>query len=498
MTAELVFLETHLSSDDVDRRATCLAGGLGRLGVEDGDVIAVMLRNSVAFVDAIQACQTAGCYYCPINWHFKADEVGYILSDSGARVLLIEADLFDAVRSVIPANVTVLVVGGGSGVEAEGVLDYDRWLASQNAYAGPARTPRAHMAYTSGTTGRPKGVKRLAPAPGDQARMQQHMRDLVASAWGIRPGVRTLVSAPLYHSAPSSFAQQSLQQAELLVVMDRFDAEQTLALIQQHRIDTVFLVPIMYVRLLRLPEAVRARYDLSTVRFVACTGAPCAPDVKRAMLDWWGPVIYETYASSETGMITVQDPASALRKPGSVGRPIGDTQIRIIDEQGNACAVGEPGVIYVHQPAVTDFTYLNNPEARAKAGLGHLVTVGDIGYLDDEGYLYVCDRASDMVISGGVNIYPAEIEHQLITLPGVADCAVFGVPDAEYGEALVAVIATSDANLTAETVTAFVRERMASYKAPRQVRFVSSLPRDDNGKVAKRRLKDTYAQSLPG
>ncbi|MFO7704022.1 MAG: AMP-binding protein, partial [Halopseudomonas sp.] len=470
----------------------------------DGQVIALMLRNSLAFIDAIQACQTAGCYYCPINWHFKAAEVGYILKDSAARVLLVEADLLDDVRAVIPAGVTVLVVRAGAAFirddshEPGALLDYAHWLAEQTPYRGEPRTPRAHMAYTSGTTGRPKGVKRLPPGPGDQARMQQAMLELVASAWGIRPGVRALVSAPLYHSAPSSFAQQALQQAEVLVLMERFDAEQTLALIEQQRIDTVFLVPIMYVRLLRLAPEVRARYDLSSVRFVACTGAPCAPEVKRDMLDWWGPVIYETYASSETGMITVQDPVSARRKPGSVGLPIGGTQIRIIDQQGNDCPTGEPGVIYVRQPAVTDFTYLNNPEARAKAGLGELVSVGDIGYLDQEGYLYLCDRASDMVISGGVNIYPAEIEHQLITLPGVADCAVFGVPDAEYGESLVAVVATADPGLSEAVVKDFIRQRLASFKTPRQVYLVASLPRDDNGKVAKRQLKEAYSAAPPG
>ena len=275
-----------------------------------------------------------------------------------------------------------------------------------------------------------------------------------------------------------------------MVVMPRFDAEQTLALIERYRIDTVFLVPIMYVRLLRLPAETRAKYDLSSVRFVASTGAPCAPDVKLAMLDWWGPVIYETYASSETGMITIQDPVSARRKPGSVGLPIGETRIRIVDEQGNDCPQGEPGVIYVRQPAVPDFTYLNNDTARQKAGLDDLATVGDIGYLDEEGYLYVCDRQSDMVISGGVNIYPAEIEHVLITLPGVIDCAVVGIPDAEYGESLMAVVAAPAGLLSAEQ---HVREWLAGYKVPRRVELIDSLPRDDNGKVAKRRLREQFA-----
>lgn len=497
MTAELYFSGSRLAPDEVEQRGWKLSGGLARMGVEEGDVLALMLRNSLPFIDAIQAGQIAGCYYCPINWHFKADEVGHILRDSGARVLLIEADLLDQVRGVIPAQVSVLVVDAEPGALRGQERDYQSWLAEQTPYDGPPRTPRMQMAYTSGTTGLPKGVKRLPPAPDEVDLAQQRMAAMVETAWGIRPGVRALVSAPLYHSAPGSFTQQALQQGETLVLMPRFDAEQTLQLIQQHRIDTVFLVPIMYVRLLRLPETVKARYDLSSVRFVASTGAPCAPEVKQAMLDWWGPVIHETYASSETGMITIQTPEGARRKPGSVGLPIGDTRIRIIDADGNECAIGEPGVIYVHQPAVTDFTYANNPQAREKAGRGDLISVGDIGYLDGDGYLFVCDRSSDMVISGGVNIYPAEIEHVLIGMPGILDCAVFGVPDAEYGEALVAVVASSDPQLDTEAVRAYVRERMAGYKTPREVQIVDQLPRDDNGKVAKRRLQDSYV-AAPG
>ncbi len=494
MTARLICGELDRSGDQVAQRALQLAGGLARLGVEDGDVIAVMLRNGPAFVDAIQSCQTAGCFYCPVNWHFKADEVAFLLQDSAAKVFLVEADLLDALAGAIPEGMVVLVNGVEAGLTA-GRLPYEPWLAEQAPYAGEPRTPRAHMAYTSGTTGRPKGVKRLAPAPEEREAMAAAMQGLSRAAWGIEPGVRTLVSAPLYHSAPSSFAQQSILQAELMVVMPRFDAEQTLALIEQYRIDTVFLVPIMYVRLLRLPAETRAKYDLSSVRFVASTGAPCAPDVKLAMLDWWGPVIFETYASSETGMITIQDPASARRKPGSVGLPIGETRIRIVDEQGNDCPVGEPGVIYVRQPAVPDFTYVNNEDAREKAGLDDLATVGDIGYLDDEGYLYVCDRKSDMVISGGVNIYPAEIEHVLITMPGVIDCAVVGMPDAEYGESLMAVVAAPEGLLSAEQVQQFVRERLAGYKVPRRVELIEALPRDDNGKVAKRRLRERFVAS---
>lgn len=502
MTADLYFEDTRIPADVVEERALRLAGGLARLGVEDGDVIAVMLRNSPAFIDAIMACQTAGCFYCPINWHFTAAEAGYLLADSGAKVVLIHADLHAAIAPVIPDGVTVLVVANGA-APAEplpaAALDYEGWLADQSPYDGPARTPRGHMAYTSGTTGRPKGVRRLAPAPEQADAQRQQMIAMVETAWGVRPGVRVLVSAPLYHSAPSSVTQQGMLQGEAFVLAPRFDAEQTLALIQHYRIDTAFLVPIMFVRLLRLPLSVRERYDLSSLRFVASTGAPCPPQVKREMLDWWGDVIYETYASSETGMITIQSPEHARRKPASVGPPLGDAVIRILDDNGRECATGEAGLIYCHQPAITDFTYQNRDADRAAAGRDGLVTVGDIGYLDADGDLFVCDRYSDLVISGGVNIYPAEIENTLMSLPGIADCAVFGVADAEYGQSLVAMVcADSSADWSETTLRARLREMIAAYKVPRAIECVEALARDDNGKIAKHRLKQQWEARRSG
>jgi long-chain acyl-CoA synthetase len=305
--------------------------------------------------------------------------------------------------------------------------------------------------------------------------------------------VRSLLSAPLYHSAPSSFAQQSLLQGELFVLEEKFDAEATLALIERHRIDTVYLVPVMYVRLLRLPAEVRARYDLSSLTFVASTGSPCAPEVKRAMIDWLGPVIHEAYASSETGYITVMKPQDAARKPGSAGRAVGRAKIRILDDAGRELATGEIGTIYAHQPAYSEFTYHGNEAARRAIERDGLASVGDMGYLDDEGFLYVCDRASDMVISGGVNIYPAEIEHVLITLPGIADCAVVGIPDEEFGEALAAqVVAEAGVTLDAETIRRELGLRIAGFKVPRRIDIVAALPRDDNGKVQKRRIRDAY------
>lgn len=485
MTAAIACGALQRSGAETDARAARLAGGLARLGIEDGDVVAVMLRNVPAFVDVIQGCRLAGAYYCQINWHFKRDEAGYILADCGAKVLFIQPDLLAEVAAAVPSQVRVIIVGADSG---EGD-DFDAWLAAQAPYSGPPRTPRGHMAYTSGTTGRPKGVRRLPLSPEQQALSAQVAKE----ALGIYPGVRSLLSAPLYHSAPSSFAQQSLLQGELFVLEEKFDAEATLALIECHRIDTAYLVPVMYVRLLRLPADVRRRYDLSSLSFVASTGSPCAPEVKRAMIDWLGPVIHEAYASSETGYITVMKPQDAARKPGSAGRAVGRAKIRILDDAGRELPTGEIGTIYAHQPAYSDFTYHGNEAARRAIERDGLASVGDMGYLDDEGFLYVCDRASDMVISGGVNIYPAEIEHVLITLPGIADCAVVGIPDEEFGEALAAqVVAEAGAALDADAIRRELGLRIAGYKVPRRIDIVAALPRDDNGKVQKRRIRDAY------
>lgn len=485
MTAKLIFGELNRSGAEIDERAARLAGGLARLGVADGDTVAVMLRNDPAYVDIIQGCRIAGAWYCQINWHFKRDEAGFILADCGAKVLFVQPDLLAAIAGAIPPQVRVIVVGEAQ-ADAAG---FETWLAAQAPYAGAPRTPRGHMAYTSGTTGRPKGVRRLPPTAEQQVLAARVAKD----ALGIYPGVRSLLSAPLYHSAPSSFAQQSLLQGSLFVLEEKFDAEATLALIERHRIETAYLVPVMYVRLLRLPAAVRARYDLSSLTFVASTGSPCAPEVKKAMIDWLGPVIFEAYASSETGYITVMTPQDAARKAGSAGKAVGSARIRILDDAGRSLPAGEIGNIYVHQPAYSDFTYHGNDGARRAVERDGLVSVGDMGYLDEEGFLFVCDRASDMVISGGVNIYPAEIEHVLITLPGVADCAVVGIPDDEYGESLAAqVVADQGAMLDAGALRQALSERIAGYKVPRRIDIVEALPRDDNGKVLKRRIRDAF------
>jgi long-chain acyl-CoA synthetase len=490
VSAALQFGDIVRGAGPLRERGLRLAGGLRRLGIREGDVVAVLLRNDPVYADVIHACRIAGTYYCPLNWHFTPSELAYILGDCGARVVIGHGDLLEAAAHVLPEGATVLRAGA-----PDAFPGYEEWLAAQPAYDGPVVSPRGLMGYTSGTTGRPKGVVR-APIPIDALPAQQAaMRELVRTVYGIEDGCRTLVSAPLYHSAPASIAQHTLLYGERLVLAPRFDAEETLALVERHRIDVTYLTPTMYVRLLRLPDAVWDRYDTSSLRFVASTGAPCAPDVKRAIIGRLGPVVHETYASTEAGLITVASSEDALARPGTAGRPAGDAQVRIYDDAGRTCAPGVIGTIYGRQPAYSDFTYHNLPDARRAIERDGLVTLGDVGYLDADGYLFVCDRGADMVLSGGVNIYPAEIEHALLRIPGVLDCAVIGVPDPEFGERLHALVQPEPgAELVPERLAAELRYVLAGYKVPRTFTLAESLPRDDNGKIAKRRLREELAR----
>ena len=474
MTARLVFNQAEIPSSALEESVRRSAGGLERAGVGERDVVAVMLHNSPAFIQTMLAARLLGAYYCPINWHYKAEEAGWMLRDSGARALVIEQGLLAQIDDDLLKNLKVLDAGDFS------------WHAP---WSQLVRAPGAMMPYTSGTTGRAKGVRRLAPEP----RQAEAMAALVASVLGIEPGMRALLSAPLYHSAPAGYALYSMLSGELLVLEERFDAERTLALIQELKLTHAYLVPTMYVRLLRLPTEAKKRYDLSSIRFVASTGSPCPAEVKRAMIDWWGPVFHESYAASELGYVTAASSEEALRKPGTAGRPVGEAQIRILDAEGRELPRGEVGLIYARQPAYPDFTYNNDPEARRKLERDGLRSLGDMGFIDQDGYLYVCDRASDMVISGGVNIYPAEIEAALALMPGVRDCAVFGIPDHEFGEALAAAVQVEpDARLDAVSIKSFLSAKIAAYKIPKVIAFHEAMPREDSGKIFKRRLRAPY------
>ena len=503
MVATVIAGDEQRAGAAIQERALRGVSALIALGLSEGDVVAIMLRNESVFLESMLIARTAGCYSCPINWHYKADEAGYILRDCSAKALIVHADLLRQIEGGVPDGVAIIVVEPSAETRAafklsdaqcalpDGATKYERWLAAAPAYDGPPRRVHYSLPYSSGTTGKPKGVIRKAATPEQATRMVE----VTQMALGIRQGMRTAIVAPLYHSAPASYGMQSLLFGDLVLVHERFDAERLLADIERHKLDRLYLVPTHFVRLLRLPDEVKRRYDISSIEFVASTGSPCPPEVKKQMIEWWGPVINESYASSEAGFITALSSAEALSHPGSAGRPLPGADVRIMNDAGEVLPPFEAGLIYCLQTAYPEFTYINRDADRRAIERDGLVAVGDVGYFDRDGYLYICDRKSDMVISGGVNIYPAEIEAVLITMPGVADCAVFGIPDAEFGEALAAHVQPHNgAPLEREAVRKFLKERIADYKVPRVVEFSDALPREESGKIFKRRLRDPYWQ----
>jgi long-chain acyl-CoA synthetase len=486
---------------EVADRAARMAGGLQALGVGQGDSVCILMRNDIAFIEAAYAAMRLGAYGVPINWHFKPEEINYVLRDSGTRVLIGHADTLHALRGAIPAGVTVLSVPTPPEILVNYRIDPDHlappdfatdlesWLERQPPYDGPVLPQPSNMIYTSGTTGHPKGVRRNAPTP-PQTAAAERLRALI---YGLKPGVRALLPGPLYHSAPNSFGLRAGRLGGALVLMPRFDPEGFLRLVQDEKIDTLFMVPTMFVRLMKLPEQARRKYDTSSLRHVVHAAAPCPADVKRAMIDWWGPVISEYYGSTESSALTFATSEDALKKPGTVGKVLDGVELRFLGDDGEVLPQGAIGEIYSRTADTPDFTYQNKPEKRAEIERDGFITSGDVGYIDEDGYVFICDRKRDMVISGGVNIYPAEIEAALHGIAGVHDCAVFGIPDDEFGEALMAVVEPQPGvTLDPGLIRAQLKTSLADYKVPKHVEIRPQLPREDSGKIFKRRLRDPY------
>jgi long-chain acyl-CoA synthetase len=497
----------EISQTELNRRAACVASGLAVLGVGENDAVALVLRNDFAFIEASFGANLIGAYAVPVNWHFTADEAGYILRDCAARVVVVHADLLPGIAPGIPDDVAVLVVATPPEIRTayrlddaacrppDDAIDWDTWRDGFTPWDGPPPAYRNAVIYTSGTTGRPKGVVR-EPAQGAVA---ARLRDVYAAVFDLKAGVpvRTVATGPMYHSAPNSYTLAAAREPGGLVVLQpRFDAEELLTLIERYAITHLHMVPTMFVRLLALPDAVKERCNLATLRFVIHGAAPCPADVKRRMLDWWGPVIHEYYGSTEFSAAITLTPAAFADKPGSVGRPLEWTTVRIFDADGNGVPAGTIGDVYVRIAGFPDFTYRNRQADREAIERDGLITAGDMGYLDEDGFLYICDRRKDMIISGGVNIYPAEIEAVLSQMPGLRDCAVFGIPHGEYGETVCAHIQPwPGADLTADGVRAYLNGRIARYKVPEEIVFAADLPREDSGKIFKRKLRDAYWQT---
>ena len=500
--------ERQLSAEQFGERALKAASVIAGFGLGEGDGVAFYLRNDIAYFEAVFGAGILGIYPVPVNWHYTPDEASYLLNDSGVKLLLIHADLLPAVQAAIPPGLTVVVVAtppeirAAYGIgEVTNPADLPEWSALVDAAAAWPHEPLpapSSIIYTSGTTGRPKGVRR----PAFSETQAEAVNTMLGWSYGYTDvlagrrdpaSITTAVIGPVYHSAPNAHSAFSIRVGANVVITPRFDAEELLALIERERITHLNMVPIMFNRLLRLPEDVKRRYDLSSLEFVTHAAAPCPPPVKRAMIDWWGPVIWEYYGSTEMGNVTCLSSQEWLAHPGSVGRVQPGVTLRVVDPDGNDVPPGTIGEVIGKGRHGTDFTYQNAPEKRASMEKYGLVTPGDMGYFDADGFLYLCDRINDMIISGGANIYPAEIEAELHKLPGVADCAVFGIPDEEFGESVYAVVQPMpDALLDAGDLQSGLRKVLTGYKVPRRIDFADSLPREDSGKIFKRKLREPF------
>ncbi|MFC3226868.1 acyl-CoA synthetase [Marinibaculum pumilum] len=493
--------ERRLSRAQMLENAARAATGFDALGIGPDDSIAYMLRNDFPALEVLNAANHIGALAVPMNWHFGRREAGHVLRDCAAKALVVHEDLLPQIPLQDFPDLKVLVVPTPPELRAAyrapaepatvpaTAAEWHGWVAGHAPWTAPPPPARGSMIYTSGTTGVPKGVRRK---PADAATAQASLA-LLARGFGVVPGMRTVMTGPLYHSATVSYARGASQQADCFVLMPRFDAEELLALIERHRLGRMHMVPTMFVRLLRLPDAVKRKYDLSSLEFVVHGAAPCPPEVKRAMIDWWGPVIHEYYGSTEASIVTVASSDDWLKHPGTVGRPDPERRFAIVGEDGRVLPPGETGEIFVGLEGLSDFTYNRMDEKRAEIDRDGMVTNGDVGFLNGDGYLFLCDRKRDMIISGGVNIYPAEIEAEIMTHPAIADCAVFGIPDDEFGEAIAAAICVQAGHdLSAKDLSAYLAERMARYKLPRVIDLHDSLPREDSGKIFKQRLRAPY------
>jgi acyl-CoA synthetase (AMP-forming)/AMP-acid ligase II len=454
----------------------------------------VFAHNSADTALIYLICLHTGHSSIPINFHLTADELAYILRDSDARMLFVDAQTAAVGIAAARAAGITRVVGWGGAASTAGVEDWTDWLRGGSAAELPTdAVPAPHLHYTSGTTGRPKGAltpPSMFPRTADLVQFFAALRSVVATGPLEGPA---LAVGPLYHTGPLGSLRR-LAGGKPLIIMPRFDAEQALALIERWRIDSAVMVPAHFQRLLALPETVRGRYDVSSLRQVVHTGAACRVDVKRAMIDWWGPVLVEAYGGTESGTTNLITSAEWLLKPGSVGRPVPPLQAMVIAEDGSELGPGATGVLYFKDPTGRGIVYHNDPEKTAQAHRAPGVfTLGDVGHIDGDGYVFITDRVSDMIVSGGVNIYSAEVEQALMRHEGVEDVAVIGVPNEEMGEEVKAlIVAKAGMALDAAELTRFCREYIAGYKCPRSFEFVADVGRNLMGKINKRELRRPY------
>jgi acyl-CoA synthetase (AMP-forming)/AMP-acid ligase II len=484
--AALVQGEHLLTWRGYAERRNRLASALAGLGLAPGEHAVIHAQNSLDWLVASAAVRAAGAVPVPMNHRLTEEEAAYILDDSDAAVAVVSeafVPLAERLRARAPRVRAWVLIDAGRRPWAHHVDDL---VAAGRPDAPAVAGLGGSMIYTAGTTGKPKGALRTALDP-------SAVLPRLAALGVASPDHVHLVAGPLYHSAPSGFALYAHLFGQTVVVMPRFEAEAALATIARHRCSTTFMAPTLLKRLVDLPAAVRARYDVSSLRAIVMAAAPCPMRVKEAVLAAFGPVLYEFYGSTELGVNTVLEPADVLRKPGSCGRAAPGVVLAVLDDEGRPLPPGQPGELWIQRDGSVFDGYYKKPEATRQATRGDWLSVGDVAYLDDEGFVHVCDRKRDMIISGGVNIYPAEIEDVLHRHPEVADVAVFGVPDDEWGERVhAAVHPRPGAALTAQAVIDFARVHLAGYKVPREVSFHADFPRDAAGKLVKRLLRDPH------
>ncbi|WP_064444717.1 acyl-CoA synthetase [Rhodococcus sp. YH3-3] len=483
-----------LTYGQLDARSSSLASALHELGLRKGDGVAVLADNAAEVFEIYWATMQSGLYITPVNRNLSADEVAYIVDDSNAKVLFASAEISDLaskVRELLPTVAYAYSFGG----RIAGYESYEELVES--AHAPLTQRPRgADMMYSSGTTGRPKGV-RAALLPIDVSEPGDPVTGLLAHVFKVGPDDVYLQPAPIYHAAPLKWSGAIHALGGTVVMMKKFDAEGALSAIEKYKVTIAQFVPTMFVRMLQLPAETRNAYDPKSLRLAVHAAAPCPPEVKQAMIDWWGPVVFEYYGSTEQhGMCFVSTPEWLIKR-GSVGKPV-IGQLHICDDDGAELPAGQVGSVYFERESMP-FTYHNDPEKTEAARHPHhpnWTSVGDLGYVDEDGYLFLTDRKSFVIISGGVNIYPQEIENVLTLHEKIYDVAVIGVPDAEMGQSVKAVVQLKNgvipSDQLADEIICYVRERIAHFKAPRTVDFVDDLPRTPTGKLVKRELEKTY------
>ena len=494
--------DQQVSRAELEAKASRGANALMAIGAGVDVPVAVIMRNDLAQLEIMRAAALSGTVIVALNWHGAAEEVAAICDDSGARIVIIHRDLIEDLRPALSGRTvigvtpdTALCAAYGIGpAAAQASLESAEWSALVEAQTLLAEREmmRPLMRYTSGSTGAPKGVRRSGGGP--KRDFEDILTRVGTEMMRLKPGSRFLTAAPIYHSAPSTLTSAAMVTPGVsTLVAPKFEPEAFLAAIEAHKITHIYLVPTMMSRLLKLPAEVKARYDVSSVVFCVSTGSPWPHDLKAAMIDWWGPVFWESYGATEIGFMTMASSQDALAKPGTAGQMQMGCTVLILDAEGNELPAGEVGEIHARMDAFGGFDYSNDHLSR-KAGEKHgHFSVGDLGWLDEDGYLFITDRKKDMIISGGANIFPAEIEAVLIRAPFIRDVAVFGAPDPEFGEQIVAAVEPSDGWIpNAEQVMAFLEGKLARFKQPRIIVFHQALPREDSGKIFKPRLRAPY------